>query len=78
MATTSQGRISKRASAILKQRQKEFQKQFRSCGGNTKKVKQISKEYRKKYGATPTKRWHNALRTAKHINDDTQKSIRLK
>ena len=77
MATTI-GRNSKRASVILKQRQKIWQDQFAACHGDTKKVKAAAKEYHKKYGATPTARWKKALRDAKKAGHEKQTSLRLR
>ena len=76
MATnTNAGRNSKRASALLKQRQAELQRSIKSCHGDPKKVKAAAKEYHKKYGATAKARWHKAQKDAKSVNRDTQKRL---
>ena len=69
---------SKRASVLLKQRQAEWQKHFKYCKGDPKKVKAAAKEYHKKYGATPKARWKRALKDAKNIGKDTQTKLYLK
>lgn len=68
----------KRASVLLKQRQREWQSAFKSCHGNPKKVKAAAKDYHKKYGATPTARWKRALRDAGKINTEKQTTLKLK
>lgn len=79
MATsTNAGRNSKRASVILKQRQAEWQRTFKSCHGDPKKVRAAAKEYHKKYGATAKARWHKAQRDAKGFNKDTQIKLRMR
>lgn len=79
MATnTNAGRNSKRASVLLKQRQAEWQRTFKSCHGNPKKVQEAAKEYHKKYGATAKARWHKAQRDAKKVNSESQTKLRLK
>ncbi len=57
--------IATKASAILKARKKEWRDTFKSCHGNAKKVKEKAKEYGKRYGSTPAKRWACALSDAK-------------
>ena len=76
--STNQGRNAKRASVLLKQRQREWQSSFKACHGNPKKVKAAAKEYHKKYGATPTARWKRALKDANRINRDTQTTLKMK
>ena len=76
--STNQGRNAKRASVLLKQRQREWQSYFKACHGNPKKVKDAAKEYHKKYGATPTARWRRALKDANKINRDTQTTLKMK
>ena len=79
MATkTKVGRNSKRASVLLKQRQAEWQRSFKSCHGDTKKVKEAAKEYHKKYGATSKARWRKALKDAGKAKNPLQTSLRLK
>lgn len=79
MATkTNAGRNSKRASVILIQRQAEWQRAFKSCHGDPKKVKEAAKAYHKKYGATAKARWHKAQQDAKSINKDTQTTLRVR
>jgi len=68
---------SKRASVLLKQRQAEWQRTFKACHGDTKKVKAAAKEYHKKYGATPTARWKRALKDAKRVNKNKQTSLKF-
>ncbi len=68
----------KRASALLRQRKAEWQRQFKACHGNAKAVQRAAKDYHKKYGATPATRWKRALRDAKHVNRDTQTALRLR
>ena len=69
---------SKRASVLLKQRQAEWQRSFKACHGDTKKVKAAAKEYHKKYGATPKARWKKALKDAKHVNKSSQTTLKFK
>lgn len=69
---------SKRASVLLKQHQAEWQRSFKACNGDTKKVKVAAKEYHKKYGATPKARWKKALKDAKHVNKSTQTTLKFK
>ena len=76
--TTNQGRNAKRASVLLKQRQREWQSTFKSCHGNTKKVKAAAKDYHKKYGATPTARWKRALKDANNLNKENQTSHKMR
>ena len=78
MATNSNvGRNSKRASVILKQRQAEWQRAFRSCHGDPKKVKAAAQEYHKKYGATAKARWHKAQRDARKVGGERQTRMSL-
>lgn len=79
MATNSNaGRNSKRASVILKQRQAEWQRSFKSCHGDPKKVKAAAKEYHKKYGATPKARWRKAQQDAKNVNRESQTKLHMR
>ncbi len=75
---TNAGRNSKRASVLLKQRQREWQLTFKSCHGNPKKVKAAARDYHKKYGATPTARWKRALRDAGKVKTEKQTTLKLK
>lgn len=63
--------VVKRASTILKgikkEYQKELQKNVRSNMAITTSAKKASKTYKEKFGATPTTRWHNALKKASNI-----------
>ena len=60
--------VVKRASTILKGIKKEYQKDLQSNIRKgiaiTTSAKKAGKSYRDKYGATPTTRWHNALKQA--------------
>lgn len=72
------GDTAKRASKIRERQHKEWQRIFNACKGDYSKIKHEAAAFRKKYGATPAKRWQNALREAAKHNKDTQQSLRLK
>lgn len=67
--------ISKRASAIYEKQKKEWKEFCNKKGKSRTEVKKKAVEYRKKYGATPAKRWRTALKTAAKRVQDTQKRI---
>lgn len=71
------GRNSKRASVLLKQRQKEWQKSFKECHGNPNKVRAAAKRYHEKYGATPKTRWKRALRDARKVGSEKQTTMSI-
>ncbi len=59
------GAIAKRAKRIYANMKAEYQQDFKAARGDEKKVKAAAADYRKKYGATPRKRWGKAMRMAK-------------
>lgn len=73
------GAIAKRAKLIRNKQKQEWLDFIHSKKKKTQaQVKKFAADYRKKYGATPQKRWKNALKTAAKHNKDTQKSLRLR
>lgn len=65
---------------IKKEYQKELQKNVRSNMAITTSAKKASKTYKEKFGATPTTRWHNALKQASSgtIKKTTTKATKTK
>ena len=66
------GAIAKRASKIYDNMKAEYQKEFKAAHGNERKVKAAAADYRKKYGATPRKRWGKAMKMAKRQETSRQ------
>ncbi len=66
------GAIAKRAKRIYAGMKAEYQKDFKAARGDEKKVKAAAADYRKKYGATPRKRWGKAMRLAKRSETSRQ------
>ena len=59
------GAVAKRASKIYESWKENYKDAFRTAHGDTKKIKAIASDYRKRHGATARKRWGNAMKAAR-------------
>lgn len=72
------GEVAKRASSIIRRQKAEFAATFKAAHGDKKKIAEAAKQYRKKYGATPSQRRKNALKLAAKHSVGKQTSLNLK